>query len=271
MPELPEMETYKTLLTQTVVGKPITGVRVSREKSINMDAASFTQQLIGKQILYVERRGKMLLFHLDSGKRLLLHLMLGGWMYYGTDEDRPNRTVQVELEFGKERLYFIGLRLGYLHLLSVRETDEQLADLGPEPLGRTMTRERFSECFAGKHKSLKTALTDQKRLAGIGNCYSDEICFEAGILPTTEVAALNDEQFGRLYDAMRVVLQDAIASGGYMDQPYAEDDQLTGGYNERLRVYDREGEPCSRCGSEILKREISSRKTFYCGRCQYDG
>lgn len=107
-------------------------------------------KLLGTTVVYLERRGKHLIFHLNTGGRLVLHLMLGGLLYLGTEEQRPDRTVQIELDFSGLKLYFIGLRLGYLHLLTAKETEEALSDLGPDPLDRRMTLEKFTARLKGR-------------------------------------------------------------------------------------------------------------------------
>ncbi|MBD2847965.1 Fpg/Nei family DNA glycosylase [Paenibacillus sp. IB182496] len=269
MPEWPEMETYRTLLSEKLVGDTIVGTEVTRAKSINVPAEQFDKELTGRVVWYVERRGKNLLLHLDNGRRLLLHLMLGGSMYYGQEEeDRPSRTVQVTLRLTRGSLYFIGLRLGYLHLLSVREVEAQLEGLGPEPFDKRMTAERFRACFKGKRGTVKSALTDQHVIAGIGNCYADEIAFAAGVRPSARIPELAEADWERLYAGMMAVLPEAAALGGYMEQPFTHDDKLTGTYNAHCKVYDREGEPCLTCGSPIVRTQVSSRKAFYCPVCQ---
>ncbi len=149
MPELPEMENYRRLLSEHIINLPITRVVIHREKSLNVPAEQFIGEVTGLRVIFVERRGKFLVFHMNNGRRLLLHLMLGGMLYYGTEEDRPDRNTQVEISFGANTLYFIGLRLGYLHLLSAKETEETLKPLGPELLDRRMNKERFTELIKG--------------------------------------------------------------------------------------------------------------------------
>lgn len=119
MPELPEMEVYKKHLTSTVVGKTIDYVEINREKTVNIAATQFQSQVTGTTIQAIERRAKHLVFLLDSSFVLQLHLMLGGWMYFGSDEDKPNHSAQVILSFSGHKLFFCGLRLGYLHLLPI--------------------------------------------------------------------------------------------------------------------------------------------------------
>lgn len=268
MPELPEMETYRRLLMDKIVGKQISSVEINREKSINMPEDLFKQEVTHQIIYNVERRAKHLLFHLSSGKRLLLHLMLGGFMFYGMEREKPDRSVQVSLSFGDEKLYFIGLRLGYLHVLTHVEAAERLSHLGPEPLSSRFTLPVLTKLAMQRRGILKTALVDQSFLSGIGNCYADEICFHAGLSPKRKWSDLKPEDITRLYNSILFILKEAIHYGGYMDSPLFLEDELTGGYDSLCKVYDREGEPCFRCGNSISKEIISSRKVFYCGQCQ---
>lgn len=270
MPELPEMENYRRLLTEHIINQPITRVVINREKSLNVPAERFIQELMGQRVVFVERRGKFLVFHLNNGRRLLLHLMLGGMLFYGTEEERPSRNTQVEIAFGSSTLYFIGLRLGYLHLLSAKETEETLKPLGPELLDRRMNKERFIALVKGRRGSLKSLLVNQHVIAGIGNCYADEIAFEAGLLPSAKIQDLSEETLGRLYDAAVKVLPDALEHGGYMESPFMAGDTLTGGYDEMCKVYDREGESCVRCGGVVTRIELTGRKAFFCPSCQHE-
>lgn len=207
------------------------------------------------------------MFHLENGYILLLHLMLGGRIYLGTDADKPERTIQIQFSFGKQNLYFIGLRLGFLHIYDRSGAEKELSDLGPEPLAEEFTVDAFIKLLERKRGRLKSKLVDQQFISGIGNCYSDEICFHARIIPIREINELNQHEVVQLYQSIRFVLHDALKHGGYME-PFFPGDTLTGGYDSLCKVYDREGETCGRCGSVIIKEIISSRKTFYCTGCQ---
>ncbi|OAS16229.1 Fpg/Nei family DNA glycosylase [Paenibacillus oryzisoli] len=266
MPELPEMETYRQQLTRLIIGVPITGIVVTRPKSLNVDPEVFAKKLIGNRVVRMERRAKHLLFHLATGEILLLHLMLGGWMFFGTQEEQPDRTFQVDIQFGVNRLCFIGLRLGYLHVHTPEAAYTLLQKLGPEPLELSFIQ--FQNVLRPKRGILKVTLVDQTFLSGIGNCYSDEICFEAGLLPLRKISTLTGNEQLQLYQAMQALLREAIAVGGYMEEPLFVGDRLTGQYNPKCRVYDRKDEPCLRCGRSIIQIEVSSRKCFYCTYCQ---
>jgi len=268
MPELPEMENYKLLLSNLITNKPITSVVVNREKSINITTQEFIEHVANTTILRIERRAKHLLFHLSNQKVLLLHLMLGGWMFYGTEEDKPKRTIQIQLSFGEKHLYFIGLRLGYLHLLSIEECNEELKDLGPEPLSIPFTENVYLDHIKNRRGNLKLKLVDQHFLSGIGNCYSDEICYDAEILPTRKIEDLDLMEQKKLYHSIRHILQTATNIGGYMEHPLFMNDQKTGKYNDECKVYDMEGATCLRCQQKIVFIELSSKKCFYCPGCQ---
>lgn len=269
MPELPEMENYKLLLYKKLNGRAISSVEINREKSINVAPDHFIKTVRGQKIVSVQRRAKHLLFILENGQVLLLHLMLGGWMFFGSEEDKPNRTIQIQLSFNNEQLYFIGLRLGYLHLYhSSADVKNELSDLGPEPLESQFTLSEFQKLIHGKRGRIKTKLVDQQFLSGIGNCYSDEICFDAGVLPKKDIQDLKVEEIKWLYASIQFVLRDATKNGGYMENPLYKGDTLTGGFKDLCKVYDCEGKACQRCGTNIVKEIISSRKTFFCPNCQ---
>ncbi|WP_210023416.1 MULTISPECIES: DNA-formamidopyrimidine glycosylase family protein [unclassified Paenibacillus] len=268
MPELPEMENYRILLNRRIVGRTITGTEVGRERSINVALERFKRELAGQAVSMVDRRGKHLLFQLTSGKVLVLHLMLGGIIFYGTKDETPERTVQVRIDFGVWHLFCIGLRLGYLHLYEAEEISRLMKKLGPEPFDSELTAERFEERLRVKRGTLKSNLVNQSVIAGIGNCYSDEICFHAGLLPSRRPAHLTSNELGQLYRSMREVLNEATHYGGYMEMPLYTGDTLTGGFDSRCRVYDRDGEPCVRCGHPIVRQDVSSKKSFCCLVCQ---
>ncbi|MFS0646203.1 DNA-formamidopyrimidine glycosylase [Siminovitchia sp. 179-K 8D1 HS] len=266
MPELPEMETYKTLLEQLILDKTITGVVINREKSINVPVDHFTRQVLDQKIEIMDRRAKHLIFHLQNGSCLLLHLMLGGWLFYGKKEDQPDRTVQVQLSFGVHNLYCIGLRLGYLHLLTPEMVKQKLQNIGPEPLNPSFSLDAFEAIMKNRRGSLKTALMNQEVIAGIGNRYSDEILWHAQLLPEKKINELDQDQISRLYHSIQFILQQAIEHGGYMGELFKGDNK-TGGY--KMYVHGLEGNPCSRCGTPIIKVEIASRKTYFCSNCQH--
>ncbi|GGE49651.1 DNA-formamidopyrimidine glycosylase [Pullulanibacillus camelliae] len=268
MPELPEMENYKQQLSSRLIGQTITAVQIERSKSINTPSADFCQQVERQTIINIERRAKYLLFNLASEKVLLLHLMLGGKLFFGSEADSPKRTKQVVLSFGEEQLYFIGLRLGFLHILSPTEVEGKLAGIGPEPLSPQFTYEALQKQLEQKQGAIKNALIDQAFIAGIGNRYSDEICFTAEIHPMKKIKTLGDADIVKLFQAIRQVLTEATHYGGYMDMPLYKGDTKTGSYLPYFKVHGKADHPCPRCGAKIIMEKIASKKVYYCPNCQ---
>lgn len=131
-----------------------------------------------------------------------------------------------------------------------------------------MQQDEFLQRLEPKKGALKPLLVDQSFIAGIGNCYSDEICFQARLHPLRKASDLSDEEKIRLYDSIKPVLSRAVQFGGYMDFSMYEGDTKTGSYSENTYVYEREGEECPRCGGSIERVDHSSHKSFYCTNCQ---
>lgn len=269
MPELPEMEIYRTHLERHVTGRQILAVEVGREKSLNVPAAQFASALEGQPFTAFSRRGKHLVFHLSGGRYLLNHLMLGGAIFCGTPDQAPDRTFQVILRLDDGRaLYWTGLRLGWLHLLDAAGLEAETADLGVDPLSVAFTPEHVAELLRGRRGALKHLLVDQKRFPGIGNCYSDEACWEAQIHPLRVAGSLTVAEAERLWEGMQRTLTQAVSLGGYTETPFVAGDQFSGGYIPHLLVYDRQGEGCHRCGTPVILTEARGRKLFFCPSCQ---
>lgn len=269
MPELPEMETYRRHLEQLCTGHTITQAEIGRPKSINVTVRAFKQAVQGATLTGFSRAGKALVFHLSTGNVLLNHLMLGGAVFFGTKDEAPQRTFQVTLWLGQNRaLWWTGLRLGWLHLLTPAELAGYRADLGLDPLDEHFTPAHLTALLQGRRGRLKPLLVDQQLFPGIGNCYSDEICWSARVHPLRTAGSLHTDEIDRLWQSTRTVLTEAMSRGGYTETPFHAGDTLTGGYLPHLKVYDRNGEPCPRCGAAIALVEASNRKVFFCSACQ---
>ena len=153
-----------------------------------------------------------------------------------------------------------------MHLLSPEEIKKEFKKLGLEVLDSDFTLDTFQQLMEKRKGMIKTTLINQEVLAGIGNAYSDEILWHAGIRPDKKINVLDEQQLTRVYQSIQFIFKKGIEQGGYMENPLYKGDNKTGGY--QFYVYDREGNACSRCHTPILKEEISSRKTFFCPNCQ---
>ncbi|HYF80380.1 MAG TPA: DNA-formamidopyrimidine glycosylase family protein [Symbiobacteriaceae bacterium] len=269
MPELPEMEIYRRHLEQHCCGQAITRIEVGRPKSLNVGVRELKGALQDATLTGFSRAGKALVFHLSTGNILLNHLMLGGAIFYGTKDEAPQRTFQVTLWLEQDRaLWWTGLRLGWLHLLTPAQLAAYRADLGLDPLDAHFTPAHLAALLQGRRGKLKPLLVDQQLFPGIGNCYSDEICWSAQIHPLRVAGSLQTGEVDQLWQATQTVLTEATALGGYTETRFVSGDTFTGGYLPHLKVYDRQGEPCPRCGAAIALVEASNRKVFFCPACQ---
>jgi len=269
LPEIPEMENYKKMLIRTIVGKPIISALVERERSINKTVSEFTAAVAGQSIDRVSRRAKYLIFHLSGGLYLLSHMMLNGRLFYGPDDsDLPGKP-HVVLRFNdNNNLFFCDLRLGFVHLLTWDELEAELAGLGIEPLSSDFTWQAFAGLMERRRGVVKPLLIEQKIIAGIGNAYSNEILFAAGIMPDRTAPAIAEKELQRLWEAIPRVLQKGINNGGYIEEPYTDWDKLSGGQIPHFMVYDRGGQACKVCGTPIQESKLNGRWTYYCTICQ---
>jgi len=300
MPEVPEMEIYKNYLNEWVKDKKINKVNVLRAKSVNLECAEFSKAVIGKQIKGISRRGKYLIFHLNDAHFLLTHMMLDGRLFFLTidtknlqqNEVSQGETLQSEIlessaEDLKQRfkelpgkasvvfglsdgsvLFFCALTLGYLHYLEEDQLENKLRELGNDPLDPNFNAQDFSQLLEGKRGMIKPWLMNPKNISGVGNAYSNEALFSAGLLPTRLISTLSLAEKANLFNFLVSILKDSISLGGDMEEPFAPWDDFTGGYNEYFKVYDRAGKPCLVCQQTIQRAEVGGRNAFFCPNCQ---
>lgn len=269
MHELPELEIQRAFLAKQFAGSRITQIEYTDKKMKRVHAESFAKEVVSASLWFVERRGSNFLFHLDNGKRLCFSWTDDARLYVskGADSKQKDKAA-LSIYFCDNKLALYGLEAKDIELLSVREAEKKYAPFGGDPLDRHLTVRQFKERFARKRSSLKTALTDEALLAGIGNVYADEIAFHSELSPAIKLTDLSDADWEKLFTEIRAVLKEAIHLGGVEQNPLHEEDQTTGGYFTRLQVYGKDGESCSRCGSPIIKKLIGRKKSFLCGKCQ---
>jgi formamidopyrimidine-DNA glycosylase len=278
MPELPEVEVVRRDLEREIVGKRIKTVEVDGMRSIRRhhNRKQFAARLEGKKFIGVERRGKYILCRLEGGDVLVIHLGMSGQLLRtrgGTRDPRSKHT-HVVITFSQGgQLRFIDPRT--FGEMFVTEADElskvsELSHLGLDPLETAMSWEHFGSLISQRHSKLKPLLMDQKFLAGIGNIYSDEILFGAGLKWDRMSDSLSAQEIRRLYRAMVETLQDAVKYRGssLADEQYVDLFGKPGEYQHHHKVYARDGESCKRCRHVIVRERYGGRSTFYCGACQ---
>ncbi len=293
MPELPEVEILARHLRPLLQGRTIQAVEIRRAEVLApTSVARFKQRLRGAKFLGLARRGKYLLFELRAknsrAKFILLgHLGMTGRMFLARKKDRLPKHAAVILHLGAQLFIYEDTR--YFGRLTLDASPVE--KLGPEPLVATFTPELLARELKRSRQPVKVKLLDQSLVAGIGNIYASEALFLAGLSPRRAANRLTRAQVERLWRAIREVLAAAIEGGSTIPLNFSahESDGLfyygsggsaTGGdgggsatgnrdfYTERLRVYDRAGQPCVNCRTPVKRIVQAARSTFFCPRCQ---
>ena len=281
MPELPEVEVLVRELAPLLRNKTIRNVRIGRPRVTRPTPVDkIVKSLTGAKILALERRAKYLVFNLrlkdHSTHTLLGHLGMTGRMYLAPAKNPLPKHAAAVFDLGKESFVFEDTR--YFGRLTFDL--EPLQHLGPEPLGDEFTVEYFAAALKRSTQPIKVKLLDQSVVAGMGNLYASEALFRAGISPRIPSSRLAKAQAAELREAICETLRRAIRCGSTIAAKHRPSDkrgdlfyfaqsfETENSYAERLRVYDRAGEPCRKCGTPIRKLTQAARTTFYCPRCQ---
>lgn len=273
MPELPEVETVKSVIEPQVAGRTIERVAVRRPEVIaHPDAEAFCRRLAGQVFAGMARRGKFLVFHLASGGHVLLHLRMTGCLLAapGDCPEEKHTHVVFSLAGGKELRFSDTRRFGRFWLMESGEEDTYsgAASLGLEPFDSRLTGAYLQERFGRRKKAIKECLLDQSAIAGIGNIYSDEILFLAKIRPTCPACCVTAEKWQRLAEIIPECLNYFIEKNRISPEEYWQ----TKGRDYRntpfLRVYGHAGEPCPDCGATLIRAIVGGRSSVYCPACQ---
>jgi formamidopyrimidine-DNA glycosylase len=278
MPELPEVETIKRDLEKEVVGKRIKTVDVTGMRTIRRhpNKKAFINRLEGHKITGVVRKGKYLLVKLEGGDVLVIHLGMSGQLLRTKSVKEPmvkHTHVVVTFTQGGQLRYVDPRTFGELFVTEATELEAEvpeLAHLGFDPFEDVMSWTHFGDLLHTKKRKLKELLMDQKFIAGIGNIYSDEILWAAGLRYDRSSETLSAQEVRRLYRAMVETLQDAIKHRGssLADEQYRDLFGEVGDFQSQHKVYDREGQSCRRCRSTIVRVKVNDRSSFLCPQCQ---
>jgi formamidopyrimidine-DNA glycosylase len=286
MPELPEVETVRGGLAPVLEGHRLARVEARRPDLRFPLPLNFVQTLTGATITRLARRAKYLLATLDREDTLVMHLGMSGRFeiarpagaerpgefHYAADPDPRHAHVVFETDAGARVTYYDPRRFGYMALVNTATMPLHpwFAGLGPEPLSDDFDADHLKAAFAGRRQGPKTLLLDQRIVAGLGNIYVCEALNRARISPFKAAGGISRPRLIRLVADIRAVLTEAIAAGGSTLRDYAQADGALGYFQHRLRVYDREGEPCLNdpCIGVIARKVQSGRSTFYCPACQ---
>lgn len=282
MPELPEVETIKRSLQKSILGKKIIGIKVLLAKQFQGEK----KDVVNTKIKGIERRGKILKISLSNGKNLLIHFKLTGQLVWvGEKGERvtlghpvpfagkelPAKTTHVIFDIDGGQLFFNDLRqFGWIKVLDEVGVVREVGKLGVEPFDKEFTDKYLRQIFSKTAKPVKLVLMDQEKIAGVGNIYANDALFEAGISPTSPARTLSETQIKKLRESIIKVLEDGLKYGGSSaaDEAYIKPTGEAGEYQKHFRVYQREGQKCSKCGREIKRISLGGRGTFFCPVCQ---
>jgi len=286
MPELPEVETVRIGLSTLLIGNVITGVEFDTPKSFPNASADVNKFLIGAKVVTIARRGKALLIELSTKYSLVVHLKMTGQLVYVGKErfgaghptsslvgQLPDKSTRVTLKLDNgAQLFFNDQRkFGWMRLIPTAEVPniDFFKKLGPEPLAADFSAKDFAARLKKRpNTNIKAALLDQTVIAGVGNIYADESLWGAKIHPKTLVKNLSMQKLNKLFDELVYVLKLSIEKGGSTDKNYVNAEGKKGSYLSFARVFRREGKPCPRCSTTIIKTRVAGRGTHLCPFCQ---
>jgi formamidopyrimidine-DNA glycosylase len=266
MPELPDLEVIREYLAPRLAGVAIASAEVRRplvmRNLLGGDAAS---QLTGRQFASVERRGKFLLLPLADGPTVVVNPMLAGRFRYGDPlpRHRTRDALVLSLDNGQELRYHDVKDMGKVYLTDDLGLIPTFASLGPEATDPALTLDAFRERLRRHHGEIKGVLTNQTFVAGIGNAYADEICWQAEIYPFRRRPSLTDEEVAGLHAAVKAVLAEAIET-----IRARVGDAIDVELRDFLAVHGKAEQPCPRCGAPISKVTRQRRTTNFCRTCQ---
>ena len=282
MPELPEVETVRRGLAPVMEGAVIVRAEVNRPDLRWPFPERMAERLTGARVERLRRRSKYILADLDRGETLLIHLGMSGRMTVSGDplgqfvHDHPaaqkHDHVVLHMESGARITFNDPRRFGAMDLMPTAgaEAHKLLAVLGPEPLGNDFHEAHLQAAFAGRNTPVKSALLDQRIVAGLGNIYVCEALFRAGISPRRKAGQIAARRVAGLVPVIRAVLEEAIAAGGSSLKDFRQADGELGYFQHSFDVYGREGERCRTpdCSGTITRIVQSGRSSFFCAQCQ---
>jgi formamidopyrimidine-DNA glycosylase len=266
MPELPDLEVIREFLAPRIVGVPIVSAQVRRPIVVrNLLEGDIADHLVGQRFTDVSRRGKFLLLPLHDGATLVIHPMLAGRIRYGQPlpRHRARDALVLRLTDGCEVRYHDAKDMGKVYLTDDLTQVPTFVSQGPEATDPDLTLEVFGQRLGQHRGEIKGVLTNQTFVAGIGNAYADEICWQAGLYPFRRRPSLTDDEVARLHSALQTVLAEAIET-----LRARMGDAIDVEVRDFLAVHGKAGQPCPRCGSTISEVKRARRATNFCRTCQ---
>ncbi len=287
MPELPEVETVRLQLLHKLRSKTVSGVTIYHPKTTAGDK-NFSKKIVGQTIDHIDRIGKLMIFCFkDNADMFMLgHLKMTGQFFFidtkgaviggghsmteSEGSGFPHKHSRLAIHFGTAgTLYFNDMRLfGYLKLATAKELAITKAKYGPEPINPDFDVPQFTTALKRRKTPIKAALLDQSFVAGLGNIYVDEALWRAKIAPTRRADMLTDKEAKLLAKSAGAVMNESIKVGGTTFQHFVDSNGNIGNFTQFLKVFGKQGTPCPRCQTTIIKIRCAGRGTHYCPGCQ---
>ncbi|MFA5880433.1 MAG: bifunctional DNA-formamidopyrimidine glycosylase/DNA-(apurinic or apyrimidinic site) lyase [Candidatus Margulisiibacteriota bacterium] len=284
MPELPEVETIRGDLNKKILGKKIKDVKISKPKIIKGNVNDFKKVLQGSFIKKIDRVGKLMIFVLSkSDKFLLIHLKMTGQLIYVSRKETisgghnypkidklPNKFSHIIFTFtDKSKLFYNDIRqFGYMKIVNKEGLKKVFSNFGLDPVATKFKKNDFLRIIKDKKNNIKAFLLNQKFIAGIGNIYADEILFDSRIKPSRRIDSLKNREKEKLYLSIKKILKKAIRMRGTTFSNYVDGRGNKGNFTNFLKVYQRQGHECFKCGKKVRRIKIAGRGTHYCLVCQ---
>lgn len=270
MPELPEVETTRIGIAPYILGETVARITI-RNRNLRWPVSRRLQrELPGQLIRKVDRRGKYLLIQAEQGC-MILHLGMSGHLRVLQSMTAANAHDHVDIEFasGVTLRFTDPRRFGSIHWTKKDPAQHALLKhLGPEPLGEDLQGNYLFQLSRSRRQAVKSFIMDSRIVVGVGNIYASESLFAAGIHPQRGAGRISLARYTALVDEIRNVLKLAIARGGTTLRDFVDGDGRPGYFRHELKVYDRTGLPCLKCGQPIKQLRIAQRSSFYCSCCQ---
>ncbi len=269
MPELPEIETVKRTLTPLICGRIIQKLEIRLAKILRPEPKVFQKSLPGQRIKALSRRGKILIIHLTQNVLLFHFRMTGNLVCLFPRDPEPRYThLLFYLDQGLRLAYTDLRQFGWIELIKEEDLSHHWiwSKLGPEPF--ELNEKEFFSLLRARKRGLKAFLLDQEMIAGLGNIYTDEALFRAGLHPKRKTSSLSFEEARQLLSVIKKVLEEAIRERGSSVRNYVDGRGQRGNFQRQHLVYRKKGKPCPRCGQEIVYQKIAGRGTYFCPGCQ---
>jgi formamidopyrimidine-DNA glycosylase len=271
MPELPEVETIRRQLAPHVEGRVLQRLEILDARwSQPRSPVELADAVQGRRVQRLARRGKYFVFELEDELYLLVHLRMTGNLLMDPAPDTPYQRVVFTLDDGHEIRFCDPRRFGTGELVAGHDALAAFfaGRLGIEPLGPELTGPRLRALARGRRAPVKAFLLDQRHVAGVGNIYADEALFRARIHPLRPAGKLTGVQWAALADAVRATLAAGIDAGGSTIDDFRHPDGVSGAFQNEFLVHLRRGEPCTACGTPVIKLVAAGRGTYVCESCQ---